>query len=168
MKIEYVVIAGVLIFFILLFVIFIVVSRKKVSKAHKKILFALSNIENRLDDKEKIIIKTKDLVKDEKYLKNFQDEDFERDNIHELYEFLDEFMNKFNALIIDDEELLNDKKIVKINEVMVDNEIKLDAAINYYNDLIDSYLELKSTFPINIVKIFSGFQKYKKIDIKKD
>ena len=168
MKIEYVIIAGVLLLFFLLFVIFIVTSRKKVNKAEKKILFVLDNIEDRLNDKEKIIIKTKDLIKDENYLKNFQDEDFERDSIHELYELLDDFMNKFDTLILDDEKLLSNKKVVKIRDLIVDNEIKLRGAVNYYNDMIDNYLKLKNTFPISIVKVFSGFKKYKKIDIKKD
>ena len=151
--IKYIII-GISVFIVLLIIIIVVVNGKKKEKwQNKKVEIAKKNINLYLEEKEELIKKTKNYIKNKSYQEQFIDEDFKCNDEFEKYEMLGNYEEKFNAEIFENGELEQDKDIIKLKKDIRDNNSNLKGAILYYNDSIDKYEKNK---------------KYKKFELKKD
>ncbi len=168
MGLKFIIIGGIIFIILFVLILFIIISKKKISKVDFKIEDALDYINEYLENKLNLIKESRDICKNKNYLDNFEDEDFSCESLFKLNDLLSEFEEKFNAELYDDEELAKNKDTIEFINKLKENNINLKASINYYNDKVKAYYDLKYTFPISFVKLFCGFKKFDLFNEKKD
>ena len=76
----------------------------------------------------------------------------------ELYRILTRASNELNELRTEYNDIDNSNEIKKITKQIDDIDIKIDNAIEYYNDNITIYNSLLKKFPSNIIATFSKYK----------
>lgn len=76
----------------------------------------------------------------------------------ELYRILTRASNELNGLRAEYKDIDNSDEIKKITKQIDDIDIKIDNAIEYYNDNITIYNSLLKKFPSNIVATFGKYK----------
>ena len=76
----------------------------------------------------------------------------------ELYRILTRASNELNELRTEYNDIDNSNEIKKITKQIDDIDIKIDNAIEYYNDNITIYNSLLKKFPNNIIATFSKYK----------
>ena len=76
----------------------------------------------------------------------------------ELYRILTRASNELNELRTEYNDIDNSNEIKKITKQIDDIDIKIDNAIEYYNDNITIYNSLLKKFPSNIIATFGKYK----------
>lgn len=156
------------IFLIILVLIVIYFVKVHITKIRSKIILdkideALDDISIYLNDKKELILKTKDLVNDD-YKENFDEIDFDNFDDRGLDKILNEINSKFQDELIDDEKLLKNSEVKKLNEDIRDNDSSLEASKKYYNDSVKKYNDLRDSS--HITKLFCHFKDFDLWEVK--
>lgn len=156
------------IFLIILVLIVIYFVKVHITKIRSKIILdkideALDDISIYLNDKKELILKTKDLVNDD-YKENFDEIDFDNFDDRGLDKILNEINSKFQDELIDDEKLLKNSEVKKLNEDIRDNDSSLEASKKYYNDSVKKYNDLRDSS--HITKQFCHFKDFDLWEVK--
>ena len=78
--------------------------------------------------------------------------------LEKLYRILTRTSNELNGLRTEYKDIDNSDEIKKISKQIEDIDIKIDNAIEYYNDNITIYNSLLKKFPSNIVATFGKYK----------
>lgn len=153
-----------LIFFILLFFIFM--SKNKIKKISIKITEADNNIDLYLEKKEKLLKRSKELVKKDNYLADFSEFAAQELNHIEKHDMLKEYYQQFIEQFEEIEEK-EEPQLRGLFQELKDNDSNLYGSIKFYNKSVQDYYHLAQTFPTKMVRLFCGFQKFELYEIEK-
>lgn len=152
---------------LLTFIIISVVSTKKKMKREQiKIDDALDSFNTYLDKKKKHLLKSKDIIGTNEYKEEFKELDLDNIDNLSLYYKLNDLEEKFYDSLNNDK-VKKEKEAINLKKKIRNVNSNIIASIKFYNDSLDKYYKIKKRFPSNIVKIFCGFKKYEKIELKR-
>ena len=163
---ELYIIVGIIVLLLLFIIISVSSTKRKMRREIIKINDAIESIDLYLGKKKDALYRSKNIIKDDDYKNNFKDE-LNYDDNTELNDILNDLENKFYEIIDEDEELTKNKKLLNLKIEIRNIDNNLLGSIKFYNDSLEKYYKIKTTFPTNIVKVFCGFKKYNKFETKR-
>lgn len=161
-KMNTLAIIGVIVGVIGIFLIIIVTIYNKYQWLLIKLDKGETNITNALIKKYNILLRYVDFLKSNINLSNKDFEEFKLINtkmpMHKLNKKIEDMNNIINKYMDNNEKLLKNDTIVKINKELLDVNIIINGCKKYYNDNLVKYNHLCHSFPSNLI---SNIFKYK-------
>lgn len=115
-----------------------------------------TNLETAFIKKYNILIRYLDILKENKI--DIPDEDYEKfkmmntkQSISKTNKEIDEIINYINHIMDNNEKLLKNEAVIKINNELSEVNITINGGKKYYNDNLVIYNHLCNAFPSNIV-----------------
>lgn len=167
-------ILGISILVLLLFflIIFLIISKKKIVNSTIPIEIANEKINNYLKQKYKLykeiitFIKNNLSIKEDAF-KNFLEFDAKECLQNNLIDFLDKTTYEINEYVDNYDELNKNEDFLYLKKQLYNLQLNLEATIDYYNNKIIIYNELKNNAPTSICTIFFEFMDYTAISNEK-
>lgn len=129
-----------------------------------------TNLETAFSRKHNILIRYLDILKDNKI--NIPDEEYDKYRLINLTQpvpilnkEIEEITNYINRIMDNNEKLLKDESIIKVNKELNEINITINGGKKYYNDNLVYYNHLCNAFPSNII---AKIKKYKEKDFLDD
>ena len=145
-----------------LFAIVYIISNNRFQLAVIKIEKAEEDIDMYLEEKKKLLDRTRPIIKKELKLKEFMedlDNSFEEYNSFEIHNILKNSYNELFKILDENEKLLKSKNLVSILENLKNNEENIVGAIKFYNDTVVEYNQLVVSFPSMVIALFRRYKK---------
>ncbi len=158
---------------IIFLIIILVISKSKISEMLTPLNIAQEDINNYLKQKYKLYKEITQFIKDNLSIKedafnNFFSFNSKECTPEELITLLDKTTYEINEYVDNYDELLKNKDFMKLKRELYDIELNLEATIEYYNNKLTLYDDLKNNGPTSFCTKFFEFDEYKPIknDIK--
>ena len=122
-----------------------------------------SNLENAFTKKHNILMRYLDILKDNKI--DIPDDDYNefskintKSSITKVNKEIEEITNYINKIMDNNEKLLKNEAIIKINNELNEINIIINGGKKYYNDNLVIYNHLCNAFPSNIIAKLKNYQ----------
>ena len=162
---------GLLILFFLIILFF--VSKTKISDSIIPIEYSKQLISDSLRQKWKIYkqmidyIKTNLSIKEDAFTNFLEFKPQNECKQEDLIALLDDTTYEINGYVDSYEELTKNKDFVKLKRSLYHIQMELEAMIEYYNNKIDYYNDLKENGPTKIATKIYDFDKFEKLELDK-
>ena len=150
----------------------IIISKSKIQEGLLSLEMADDDINNSLKQKYKLFKEIVEYIKDNLSIKDNAFNDYLNFNTKEcnkedLINILDKTTFEINEYVDNYDDLLKKKDFLELKRKLYHTEMNLEAMIDYYNNKLVIYNDLKNRFPTNIASKFFQFDEYKEITIDK-
>ena len=165
------IILGIVVILIAIFVSLYIISKNKFQTRNIKIEEALNQIKTLLNDKYDSLSKVDKIVAKktkEAFLANIEDIKVEELTVFELQKSLDKYDMDIVELTEFNKDVKLDNKDIEELEKLTRISVDCSAVENYYNDNVDIYNSLITSFPYSIMAKLSHFKKKEKFEIQKE
>ena len=153
-------------------VIMILISKNKINEELTAIEIANDDINNSLKQKYALYKEIVSCIKDNLSIKDDAFEDFLNFNKTEcakgdLINILDKTTYEINNYVNKYDDLLKNKDFLELKRKLYRIEINLEAIVEYYNNKLTTYNDLKNHAPTSIASKLFDFPEYKETNIDK-
>ena len=157
---------------IIFLVVLIIISKNKINEELTAIEIANDDINNSLKQKYTLFKEMINFIKDNLSIKEDAFNDFISFNKNEcaksdLINILDKTTYEINDYITNYNELLKNKDFFELKRKLYRIEINLEAMIEYYNNKLTTYNDLKTHAPTSIASKLFDFPEYVETNIDK-
>ena len=165
-------IISVIVLLILFLVILIIISKNKIQDALLNVEMANEDINNSLKQKYKIFKEIIQFIKDNLSIKEEAFENFFQFNTKEcqkddLINILTKTTFEINEYVDNYDDLSKNKDFLNLKRKLYHIEMNLEAMVEYYNNKLIIYNDLKKHFPTSIATKLFQFDEYEKIEMDK-
>ena len=157
---------------IIFLVVLIIISKNKINEELTAIEIANDDINNSLKQKYTLFKEIVTFLKDNLSIKEDAFQDFTNFNKNEcakgnLINILDKTTYEINDYVNKYNDSLKNKDFLELKRKLYRVEINLEAIIEYYNNKLNTYNDLKTHAPTSIASKLFDFPEYKETNINK-
>ena len=163
---------SVVILLILFLVILIIISKNKIQEALLCVEMSNEDINNSLKQKYKLFREIVQFIKDnlsikEDVFKSFLEFNNKECKKEDLINILTKTTYEINEYVDNYDDLLKNKDFLELKRKLYHVEMNLEAMIEYYNNKLNVYNNLKNHFPTNLATKLFQFDEYEETNIDK-
>ncbi|MBR3660437.1 MAG: LemA family protein [Bacilli bacterium] len=166
-------IISIIVLIIIFLVVLIIISKNKINESLNTLLIANDDINNSLKQKYAIYKEMIQYIKDNISINDDTFNDFESFNRREctksdLINILDETTHELNKYVEKYTELLKNKDFLNLKRKLYHVELNLEAVVEYYNNKLVIYNDLKNHLPTSIATKIFEFENFNETIINKN
>ncbi len=165
-------IISIIVLIIIFIIVLIVISKNKIQDALLGVEMSNEDINNSLKQKYKLYREIIDFIKNNLSIKetafqNFLDFNSKECNRDDLVKILNNTTYEINEYVDNYDDLLKNKDFLNLKRKLYHVEMNLEAVVDYYNNKLVVYNDLKNHAPTSIATKLFQFDEYETIEIDK-